>query len=89
MADGFPVRRETATLADASRRQGMLDARCHCGGRARIDPAVWLRQGLGELPLASFERRLRCRCGAREARLAPENEACEAADAGWTIYVFR
>jgi hypothetical protein len=69
---------------------GGLVARCACGGSARIDPAGWLAEGLGDLPLRSFEARLRCGCGARRVRLTL---ACAAspivAAAPSPIYRFR
>ena len=42
-----------------------------CGARAAIDAGPWLAQGLGDAPLMRLEPRLRCVCGARQARLRP------------------
>lgn len=46
-----------------------LIARCACGRTAPCDPARWIAQGLGDLPLHAFATRLRCVCGARQAEL--------------------
>lgn len=46
-----------------------LVARCACGQASACDPVQWVSEGLGDQPLWRFAERLRCICGAREARL--------------------
>lgn len=81
--------RAGAKLGEALAGRATLWARCGCGRQAVLDPASWLAQGLARQPLASLETRLRCICGAREARLeirglceAPRGERGE-------IFIFR
>lgn len=58
-----------------------------CGAAGTVDPTPWLIQRLAGAPLHRFEPRLRCRCGARRARLAiaPDRQA----PADRPIFVFR
>lgn len=76
-------------LAEALIARSSLWAVCGCGREAAIDPAVWLGQGLKRQPLDQLELRLRCLCGARQARL--EIRGLSEAPAGPTggIHVFR
>ena len=94
MADGatyrispaWPVHpRLSAALAARSSLWGV----CRCGREAVLDPAPWVRQGLGRQATASLETRLRCVCGARRVRL--EIRGLAEAPSGVTggIYLFR
>lgn len=76
-------------LAQALTPRSSLWAVCGCGREATIDPAAWLGQGLKRQPLAVLEPRLRCECGARQARL--EIRGLSEAPSGPTggIHVFR
>jgi hypothetical protein len=73
-------------LAEAVMQGRWLLARCRCGARGAVDARPWLQDGLGGLRLVAFEERLRCQCGARQARLSALGGA--AAQAG-PIHVFR
>lgn len=76
-------------LAQALTPRSSLWAVCTCGREATIDPAGWLGQGLKPQPLVHLEPRLRCQCGARQARL--EIRGLSEAPAGLTggIHIFR
>ncbi len=63
-----------------------LLAVCRCGASGAVDAGPWLRDGLGGLRLAVFEARLRCQCGARQARLTKLGEVSPTAG---PIHVFR
>ncbi|MFC3068409.1 hypothetical protein [Phenylobacterium soli] len=78
-----------ARLHQALLARSSLWAVCRCGQEAQIDPANWLGQGLRRQPLGALETRLRCQCGARQARL--EIRGLSEAPAGPTggIHVFR
>lgn len=78
MADGSTVGGLADQVAGARRlKDGVvaghhLVARCRaprCQRCAPCDPAPWLSQGLGELPLSALSERLRCVCGCRQADL--------------------
>ena len=79
---------QAVRLKDASVARASLWAVCGCGGETVLDPTNWLGQGLGRHPLHALEDRLRCRCGARRARLEIRGLA-EAPPAGGGIYLFR
>lgn len=76
-------------LAQALTPRSSLWAVCGCGREATVDPAGWIGQGLRRQPLVHLETRLRCQCGARQARL--EIRGLSEAPAGPTggIHVFR
>lgn len=76
-------------LAQALVARSSLWAVCGCGREAALDPAPWIGQGLKRQPLAGLEPRLRCECGARQARL--EIRGLAEAPAGPTggIHIFR
>jgi hypothetical protein len=78
------VKLHQALLARSS-----LWALCGCGREAQLDPTPWVGQGLRRQPLANLETRLRCQCGARQARL--EIRGLSEAPAGPTggIHIFR
>jgi len=91
MADGTwqaVEKDEGPTLGEAARVGSRLWAVCGCGRQASVDPAAWIGQGLGALPLDQLESRLRCACGARRVRLEASSPV-EAAHDGGGIYVFR
>lgn len=59
-------------LEDALGEDRHLVACCpapRCEARTPCDPASWIGEGLGRLPLRVFSERLRCSCGSRQARL--------------------
>lgn len=96
MPDGsptFPDVHDAPILLSACNRPGArLHARCPapgCGAEGDIDPAHWLRQGLGWAPVRAFETRLRCVCGARRARLELREAEPGARIAPGPIHVFR
>jgi hypothetical protein len=68
-----------------------LRARClagGCGATAWLDAGPWIALGLAGTRLERLETRLRCRCGARQARLDIRHaEAC--AEPRPAIYAFR
>lgn len=66
-----------------------LWAVCRCGREARIDPKLWIGQGLERQATAHLEARLRCVCGARRVRLEIRSLAEAPLDARGGIYVFR
>lgn len=69
-----------------------LVARCAsptCERAAPLDPAIWVGQGLGGLPLRAFSERLRCICGSREGRLAVEDGPFPGLSETAEVYVFR
>ena len=76
-------------LGQALVARSSLWAVCGCGREAAIDPAPWIGQGLKRQPLAQLEPRLRCHCGARQARL--EIRGLAEAPGGLTggIHIFR
>lgn len=95
MADGTDTRTrptgELMHLRDAADPGLHLIARCAapaCLRASPCDPAPWLAEGLGALPLAAFSTRLRCVCGARradfEVRPGPPPQAGHR-----DLYVFR
>lgn len=59
---------ETFTLAKAAAPGRHIETLCRCGERAEFDARAWLDRGLGFQMLQDFSGRLRCRCGARQAR---------------------
>jgi hypothetical protein len=75
-------------LSDLAGRSGWLGAHCGCGRRAALDAGAWLAQGLADAPLDPLERRLRCVCGARRARLVADPTGASV-DAGGGIFPFR
>ena len=94
MADGTSWR-ATEQAAGATRLgqvlagRSTLWARCGCGQQAVLDPGPWLGQGLARHPLPALEGRLRCRCGARNARLEIRGLSEAPADAAGGIFIFR
>jgi hypothetical protein len=67
-----------------------LRAHCRvCGRRIVFDPTHWIRQHLGGLRLTHFETRLRCICGARQARLEIWSGPAEPGLPDLSIYSFR
>ena len=93
MADGSGYRKDSpgeARLGHAAAGRATLWARCACGREAVLDPAPWLGQGLARHPLAQLQDRVRCRCGARQARLEVRGlaEAPPQAAAGG-LFIFR
>ena len=66
-----------------------LWAKCGCGQQAVLDPSPWLGQGLARHPLPELEGRLRCACGARQARLEIRGLAEAPAEVGGGIFIFR
>lgn len=76
-------------LAEALMARSSLWAICGCGREAALDPLPWLGQGLKRQPLAGLEDRLRCQCGARQARLQVRGlaEAPQGPTGG--IHIFR
>jgi hypothetical protein len=93
MADGTSWRaatpQDTARLGHASAGRSTLWARCGCGEQAVLDPAPWLGQGLSRHPLSALEDRLRCGCGARQARLEIRGLAEAPPGAAGAIFIFR
>jgi hypothetical protein len=92
MADAHrsPSFAETALkLHQALVARSSLWALCGCGREAMIDPAPWVGQGLRRQPLASFEPRLRCQCGARQARLEIRGLTEAPAGPAGGIHIFR
>ena len=84
-----PVIPHELRLAQALIARSSLWAVCGCGREAVVDPEPWIGQGLRRQPLAQLEPRLRCTCGARQARL--EIRGLAEAPAGPTggIHIFR
>jgi hypothetical protein len=76
-------------LSQALIARSSLWAVCHCGREAVIDPRPWVAQGLGRQATAHLETRLRCLCGARQARLEIRGLAEAPQDGAGGIYVFR
>jgi hypothetical protein len=76
-------------LSQAAAPRCSLWAICGCGRQARIDPAAWMAQGLGRQSVQELETRLRCLCGARQARLEVRGlgEAPQGQTSG--IHIFR
>jgi len=76
-------------LHQALLARSSLWALCRCGREAQIDPMPWVGQGLRRQALGVLETRLRCQCGARQARL--EIRGLSEAPAGPTggIHIFR
>jgi hypothetical protein len=67
-----------------------LRARCaSCARLVVFDPAPWIAARLGSLPLASFETRLRCLCGARRASLEIWTGPAPGHAGDNSIYAFR
>jgi hypothetical protein len=93
MADGTWHRAQAAApqsvrLNQAVQPRASLWAVCSCGGEAVLDPKPWLGQGLGRHPLHALEGRLRCECGARQARLEIRGLGAAPTGSGG-IYPFR
>ena len=95
MADGN-CWQDTTTGGRAAPRLGQvraeratLWARCGCGEQAVLDPAPWLDLGLARHPLPLLEERLRCRCGARRAKLEIRGLAEAPPRASGGIFIFR
>ena len=86
---GFEEQGAAAFVADPKRTEGPVWAYCeaaNCGGVAAIDLARWpLPTGAGG-NLASLETRMRCICGARQARLSRIRPAATSRHV--TIYPF-
>jgi len=80
--------RQGLRLSEATAGGPWLIAVCGCSAVARVDARPWLADGLGALRLPALEGRLRCLCGARQARLMPA-PAGEAGGPGSPIHVFR
>jgi hypothetical protein len=76
-------------LGQATAARRSLWAVCGCGREAALNPGPWLGQGLARHPLHELEDRLRCRCGARRARLEIRGLAEAPRGAAGGIYVFR
>lgn len=94
MADGTSWRAtEPATgavrLGQVTAGRSTLWAQCGCGLQAVLDPGPWLGQGLARHPLPALEDRLRCACGARQAKLEIRGLAEAPAAAGSGIFIFR
>jgi hypothetical protein len=70
---GFEEQGATAFVADQKCPEGWVWAYCeaaNCGGVAAIDLARWPLPTTAIGNLASLETRMRCICGARQARLS-------------------
>jgi len=78
-----------ARLGHASAGRATLWATCGCGEQAVLDPAPWLGQGLSRHPLSALEGRLRCGCGARQARLEIRGLAEAPQGPAGAIFIFR
>lgn len=94
MADGSWHQTQGASgpaprLGQAAAGRATLWALCGCGEAAVLDPAPWLGQGLARHPLAELEDRVRCRCGARRARLEIRGLAEAPASRAGAIFIFR
>lgn len=92
MADAQPIRPfvpQDLKLGQALVARSSLWAVCGCGREASIDPEPWIGQGLKRQPLAGLETRLRCQCGARQARLQIRGLAEAPAGPTGGIHVFR
>lgn len=93
MADGTSWRTarsaDTARLGQALAGRSTLWAQCGCGEQTVLDPAPWLGQGLARHPLSALEDRLRCGCGARQARLEIRGLAEAPQNAAGAIFIFR
>ena len=76
-------------LGHATAARSSLWASCRCGRQAGIDPKPWICQGLARHPVEALEGRLRCVCGARQARLEVRGLAEAPAGVTGGIYVFR
>ena len=76
-------------LAQALVARSSLWAVCGCGRESAIDPEPWLGQGMKRQPLAGLETRLRCQCGARQARLQIRGLAEAPAGPTGGIHIFR
>lgn len=76
-------------LSQALTARSSLWAICRCGREAVIDPRGWVGQGLARQATAHLETRLRCLCGARQARLEIRGLAEAPSGATGGIYVFR
>jgi hypothetical protein len=76
-------------LSQAAAGRATLWASCGCGAEAVLDPAPWLGQGLARHPLRDLEGRLRCRCGARQAKLEIRGLAEAPPAAAGGIFIFR
>jgi hypothetical protein len=89
MADGAAHHLDTHPAVPLSETHGRrLWARCRCGREAEVDPAGWLAQGLGGVPLQRLEDRLRCLCGSRSVALEARGDL-PAPTARKGIYIFR
>ena len=86
---GFEEQGPAAFVADSKCSERRVWAYCeaaNCGGVAAIDLARWpLPAGTGD-NLASLETRMRCICGARQARLSRIRPAATSRHV--TIYPF-
>ena len=94
MADGASHRlhdtwRGQTRLSQALTPGSRLMAICRCGRETVVDPKVWVGQGLARQAMASLETRLRCVCGARQARLEVHDLADAPHLARGGIFVFR
>lgn len=76
-------------LGQAASGRATLWALCGCGAAAVLDPTPWLGQGLSRHPLAELEDRVRCRCGARHARLEIRGLAEAPQGTAGGIFIFR
>jgi hypothetical protein len=94
MADGTTWRTggepdTPARLGHALAGRATLWARCGCGEEAVLDPTPWLGQGLSRHRLNDLENRLRCGCGARQARLEIRGLAEAPQGVAGAIFIFR
>lgn len=76
-------------LHQALLARSSLWALCRCGREAMIDPAPWVGQGLRRQPLGNLETRLRCQCGARQAKLEIRGLAAAPTGPAGGIHIFR
>lgn len=95
MADGtsYPLLNLDAVdalrLADSVGPERHLVAHCaSCDRAAPCDPTPWFKEGLATLPLRSFQTRLRCVCGCRQARLEVQAGAYTRPNRS-DLYIFR
>ncbi|MDQ0462946.1 hypothetical protein QO010_000694 [Caulobacter ginsengisoli] len=78
------------TLAHGEMPGKHIRATCACGLSVVVDISGWAEMGLHNLPLTSFEDRLRCMCGRRSIPLFLHHGSCdEAAARTGGIYVWR
>jgi hypothetical protein len=86
---GFEERAAQAFVSEVKCCEGRVWAYCQvksCGGVAPIDLTRWLPAGGNLSNLASLETRMRCICGARQARLSTSRP--DATSRRVTIYPF-